>query len=387
MEMDMTEQKMMQEQEFKYYAFISYNSKDTVWGKRVQRKLEHYRMPATLCSERGWKRTPIRPVFFAPTDIQPGGLTDELQERLKASRNLIVICSPNSAQSDWVGKEIEFFHSLGRTENIHFFIVDGKPHSGNPETECFNPVIDKLGLPEILGANIHERNYRWPWLNKERAYVQLVSKLLGVEFDAIWQRHKRLLLRRALAWLLGIAAVIAALVAVWIGNQPFNATVHLNESTSRNDQLPPLHNAVVTLSLDNESKTDTIQSIDENGVFTNVPHRYLDQPVHVTVACPDFLPLDTTLTLTRDVTLDIRRDPSVYGNVKFGLWDPETETFISGTRLEVAGQVVTTDKEGQVSLFVPLEQQRKTYQVKAPFPLYNDIITMPCGESDVIEKL
>ena len=387
MEMDMTEQKMMQEQEFKYYAFISYNSKDTVWGKRVQRKLEHYRMPATLCSERGWKRTPIRPVFFAPTDIQPGGLTDELQERLKASRNLIVICSPNSAQSDWVGKEIEFFHSLGRTENIHFFIVDGKPHSGNPETECFNPVIDKLGLPEILGANIHERNYRWPWLNKERAYVQLVSKLLGVEFDAIWQRHKRLLLRRALAWLLGIAAVIAALVAVWIGNQPFNTTVHLNESTSRNDQLPPLHNAVVTLSLDNESKIDTIQSIDENGVFTNVPHRYLDQPVHVTVACPDFLPQDTTLTLTRDVTLDIRRDPSVYGNVKFGLWDPETETFISGTRLEVAGQVVTTDKEGQVSLFVPLEQQRKTYQVKAPFPLYNDIITMPCGESDVIEKL
>ena len=387
MEMDMTEQKMMQEQEFKYYAFISYNSKDTVWGKRVQRKLEHYRMPATLCSERGWKRTPIRPVFFAPTDIQPGGLTDELQERLKASRNLIVICSPNSAQSDWVGKEIEFFHSLGRTENIHFFIVDGKPHSGNPETECFNPVIDKLGLPEILGANIHERNYRWPWLNKERAYVQLVSKLLGVEFDAIWQRHKRLLLRRALAWLLGIAAVIAALVAVWMGNQPFNTTVHLNESTSHNDQLPPLHNAVVTLSLDNESKTDTIQSIGENGVFTNVPHRYLDQPVHVTVACPDFLQLDTTLTLTRDVTLDIRRDPSVYGNVKFGLWDPETETFISGTRLEVAGQVVTTDKEGQVSLFVPLEQQRKTYQVKAPFPLYNDIITMPCGESDVIEKL
>ena len=387
MEMDMTEQKMMQEQEFKYYAFISYNSKDTVWGKRVQRKLEHYRMPATLCSERGWKRTPIRPVFFAPTDIQPGGLTDELQERLKASRNLIVICSPNSAQSDWVGKEIEFFHSLGRTENIHFFIVDGKPHSGNSETECFNPVIDKLGLPEILGANIHERNYRWPWLNKERAYVQLVSKLLGVEFDAIWQRHKRLLLRRALAWLLGIAAVIAALVAVWMGNQPFNTTVHLNESTSHNDQLPPLHNAVVTLSLDNESKTDTIQSIGENGVFTNVPHRYLDQPVHVTVACPDFLPLDTTLTLTRDVTLDIRRDPSVYGNVKFGLWDPETETFISGTRLEVAGQVVTTDKEGQVSLFVPLEQQRKTYQVKAPFPLYNDIITMPCGESDVIEKL
>jgi hypothetical protein len=30
------------EQQFKYFAFISYNSKDTEWGKRVQRKLEHY---------------------------------------------------------------------------------------------------------------------------------------------------------------------------------------------------------------------------------------------------------------------------------------------------------------------------------------------------------
>ena len=387
MDISEQEQEMIKEQEFKYYAFISYNSKDTKWGKRVQRKLEHYRMPATLCSERGWKRTPIRPVFFAPTDIQPGGLTDELQERLKASRNLIVICSPNSAQSDWVGKEIEFFHSLGRTENIHFFIVDGKPHSGNPETECFNPVIDKLGLPEILGANIHEQNYRLPLLNKERAYVQLVSKLLGVEFDAIWQRHKRILIHRAIAWFLGIVAVLAALWAVWAANQPFDATVHLNETSVHNDQLPPMKDAVVTLTLDNESKSDTIAAIDNSGVLTNVPHRYLGKQVKMTFACRDFVDLDTMITLDRDVTLDIRRDPDVFGKVKFGLWNPETETFIGGVKLEIAGQTVTTDGDGQVSMFVPLEQQRKTYQVKAPFRLYNDMITMPCGESDVIEKL
>ena len=88
-------------------------------------------------------------------------------------------------------------------EQIHFFIVEGEPHSGNPDTECFNPIVEKLELPEILGANIHEKIYRWPWLNKERAYVQLISKLLGVEFDAIWQRHKRLLegiLFRYLFW-------------------------------------------------------------------------------------------------------------------------------------------------------------------------------------------
>ena len=244
-----------EEQQYKYFAFISYNSHDTSWGKRLQRKLEGYRMPATLCSEHGWERKPINPVFFAPTDIQPGGLTAELQERLKASRNLVVICSPHSAKSEWVGKEIAFFHSLGRTADIHFFIVDGIPHSGNPDTECFNPVVDTLGLPEILGANIHEKIYRSPWLNRERAYVQLITKLLGVEFDSIWQRHKRLLRQKIAAWTVGIIVVLAALVGVWLSNQPVDVTVSFNETTVHNGNLPPMKDAVVTVELENETKT------------------------------------------------------------------------------------------------------------------------------------
>ena len=375
------------EQEYKYFAFISYNSKDTDWGKRIQRKLEHYRMPATMCTERGWARTPIKPVFFAPTDIQPGGLDDELKERLRDSRNLIVIGSPNSAKSEWVGREIEYFHSLGRTDRIHYFIVDGIPHSGDPDTECFNPIIEKLGMPEILGANIHEKVYRMPWLNKERAYVQLVSKLLGVEFDSIWKRHKRQLIRRIIAWTLAVLAVLAALAWVWVTNQPFDAKVKLNEASVHNDQLPPLSNAVVTVTLENESKSDTIEAIGQNGVFKNIPHRFLNQDVKLTFSCADFLPVDTTLQLTRDVTLNIYRDPSVYGNVHFGLWNPVTESFIPNSKVTVAGQSVVSDKAGQVKLVVPLNEQCTTYQVKADFPLYNDMITMPCGENDVIEKL
>ena len=33
--------------QYKYFAFISYNSHDIAWGKRLQRKLESYRMSAT----------------------------------------------------------------------------------------------------------------------------------------------------------------------------------------------------------------------------------------------------------------------------------------------------------------------------------------------------
>lgn len=374
-----------QGQQFKYYAFISYNSKDTEWGKRVQRKLEHYRMPATLCSERGWKRKPINPVFFAPTDIQPGGLSEELQERLKASRNLIVICSPNSAKSEWVGKEIEFFHNLGRTQQIHFFIVDGVPHSGDPDTECFNPIVDKLGLPEILGANINERIYSWSWLNKERAYVQLVSKLLGVEFDAIWQRHRRQLIVKAVAWTVGIIAVIAALLAVWMLNQPFNARLTLNETTPANEQLPPLHDAVITVDLGNESKCDTIQDGSE-AVFTNIPHRFMGKQVHVTLTCPDYLPVDTTLVLSRSVSLDVARDADVYGHVHFTLWNPATESPIINTTVKILNHEAKSDINGKVELFIPLEEQRRNYVVDAGFALQNDTVYMPSGDYDVLLK-
>lgn len=374
----------MQQQQFNYFAFISYNSKDTEWGKRVQKKLEHYRMPATLCSEHKWERRPINPVFFAPTDIQPGGLTEELQERLKASKNLIVICSPNSAQSEWVGKEIEFYHQLGRTKQIQFFIVDGIPHSGNPETECFNPIIDTLGLPEILGANIHEKIYRWPWLNKERAYVQLVSKLLGVEFDAIWQRHKRLLMQRIIAWTIGIVAVIAALVSVWVINQPVDVKMQLSEASIPNSQLPALKDAVITMTLDNEVKADTIRSLDNVVTFTNIPHKYLGKEVHVTANCANYLPIDTTFTLTKDVVLNIRRDPSVYGDVHFRLWNPETETIVPNVEVEIAGQTAFSDEEGRISLVIPLEAQREAYPISASVPLANKTIYMPCGPDDVI---
>lgn len=371
---------------FKYFAFISYNSKDTEWGKRLQKKLEHYRLPATLCSEHGWKRKPINPVFFAPTDIQPGGLTEELQERLRASRHLIVICSPNSAQSEWVGKEIEFFHSLGRTKNIHFFIVEGTPHSGDPMTECFNPVVNKLGLPEILGANIHERIYRRPWLNKERAYVQLISKLLGVEFDTIWQRHKRQLNRKIAASTVGCIAVLCVLAIVWRINQPFDAKLRLHEASVHNENLPPLEDAVVTMRLDNETKSDTIHTLNGSIVFSNIPHRLLNKPVQISVSCRDFLSVDTTLTLTPDVTIDLRRDPKVYGDVVFSLWDWHNETTIADTPIQVEGIDCVSDSSGRVAFSIPLERQKTAYQVTAPFPLADSILTMPCCEGFAIVK-
>ena len=370
---------------YRYFAFISYNSQDLRWGKRVQRKLEHYRMPATLCSRHGWEqRKPMQPIFFAPTDIQPGELTPELQARLRDSRHLIVICSPRSAKSEWVGREIAYFHRLGRTRNIHFFIIDGEPHSSDPERECFNPAVGELGLPEILGANIHERIYRWSWLNRQRAYVQLITKLLGVEFDTLWKRHRRRLIRKIVAWTAGLLAVLAGGFLLWQSNRPVDIAVRLQETAPLNPELPPLADARITLTLDNETKTDTLRApADGLLYFANIPHNRLGRPAHLTVSCRDCLDLDTTLVLSSGIALPLRRDPAVYGEVRVTLWNPDTERPVAGCPVQVAGYTAETDADGTAAFFVPLEEQRTKYVVSAPFLLENDTLYMPCGEVNI----
>ena len=372
------------EQEYKYFAFISYSSLDYKWGKRVQEKLEHYRMPTTLCSKHGWEKKPMKPVFFAPTDIQPGDLTEELKERLKASRNLIVVCSPNSARSEWVGKEIAFFHQLGRTLQIQFFIVDGVPHSGNPEMECFNPIVNELRLPEILGANIHEKIHRWPWLNEERAYVQLITKLLEVEFDSIWQRHKRMLIRQVIAWIVGGITILTSLFAVWHYNKPVDILLSLQEQSVKNLNLSPLHDAVVTITFGEETKIDTISSLSDKACFLNVPHRYIGKDVRITISCHDYLPVDTTLALQENTEVNIFRDPAVYGNIQFKLWNMSKESYVANTTIRIDDIVAVSDAEGVVKTIVPLAKQKKEYRLSSTVHLEDSILYMPYGKDCVI---
>ena len=111
-------------------------------------------------------------------------------------------------------------------------------------------------------------------MNRERAYVQLITKLLGVEFDSIWQRHKRLLVQQPAAWTIGIIAVLAALTGVWMTNQPVDVEARLEETSVHNKALPPLRNAIVSITLDNETKTDTIRSMQSAALFKNIPHRF-----------------------------------------------------------------------------------------------------------------
>lgn len=374
---------------FKYYAFVSYCHEDKKWAKRLQFKLEHYKIPSGLNGRTELPKA-IRPVFKDDTELPLGDIPQQILDALKQSRYLIVICSQRSAKSDWVNKETDAFIKMGRKDNIIPFVIEGTAYSKNPDTECYPKAIldlpseQRLDLPsekKILGADINRKIYRWAWLNKEHAYAQVVSKLLGVGFDDIWQRHKRWMVRNAVLWTVVSLMVIAVMFGIWKVNQSFDAEVRLKEVSVFNENLPPLENAIVTMMLDNETKTDTVFSLDSSCVFSNIPHHYLNREVCFEIVCKDYLDVDTALVLKKTTILNIQRDPDLYGNVHFWLFDTNTEEPVANDTIYVDGMKTVSGKDGRVELFIPLEQQKQVYKVSASLSLLADTIIMPLAEN------
>ena len=145
--------------ERKNFAFISYNHNDVKWAKWLQKNLENYKLPTEIHNEFEDSRF-IRPVFRDQTDLNTGVLGNVLRDNLLASKFLIVLCSPNSAKSEWVSKEVQSFIEWGRLDCIIPLIVDGQPNCYNPDLECFPRYLKEYTSQhpetELLGVSIAE---------------------------------------------------------------------------------------------------------------------------------------------------------------------------------------------------------------------------------------
>lgn len=379
-------------EEYTYFAFVSYRSSDEKWAKWLQEKIEGYRLPTTIQHENSdLPKTRLRPCFRYHTDIQPNELKSELRQKLEQSKYLLVICTPRSAQSQWVGAEIDTFVELGRRDRIIPVIVEGTPYSGDPETECYNPSLlkhfphsDNIDEDrEILGVNIHEEGSGSAYMKRERAVMQIVSRMLGVSFDKIWQRQKRRIIRRTILSVLASLLVLAALLCVWLVNQPFNSRLTLYEATPAVEALPPMHDAVVTLTLPDDERTDTIAGFDDEALFRYLPAKLKGQQVNVHIAAPDYLPLDTVIALTPDLQIPLARDPQVYGDLHATVI--MDDHIVPNRRIHIESFEVTTDANGRFSLFVPLEMQQKSYFITVPDD-YSLSFTLqaPCGPNDIV---
>lgn len=349
------------EQQLQYYAFISYKRQDEKWAKWLQNKLENYRLPTALCKANPQLPKRLYPTFRDNTDLQPGVLTEMLEENLRQSKHLIVICSPQSAQSDWVGKEIEYFISLGKEKQIILFIIEGEPYCGIPGKECIHPVI-KTYLPEMLGININEPGYERRHTKREKAFIRLVSGMLQLRFDILWQRQKR---RLAFQFWTTITILILFLFSVgfvWHANQPFASRIIPCE-TPRYFGLPMAETGgIITLKLDNQQISDTLYATNETALFPDLPSKYLRKTVSLSFSCPGFYPVDTIITLSREILLPVRRDKNYFGKVTGIIRNENDDKRVAGASVTIYTQHTVSGTDGYFELTIPLPQQNTEYK-------------------------
>lgn len=169
----------MMEKDKDYFAFISYKSEDVEWATWLQHELEHYHLPASFNGRTDVPQE-LRPVFRDIDELSAGNLSEQIRQALINSQNLIVICSPQAADSPWVNQEIETFISLGRTDRIFPFIVEG-----NSPSDFFPPALRNLPKDEErLGGDVSKKG-------RDAAFVKVVAGMLGVGFDSLWNRYEK----------------------------------------------------------------------------------------------------------------------------------------------------------------------------------------------------
>jgi len=134
-------------QTFRYDAFISYSRKDTAFAAKLEAELEAYHPPKDVLPDR-----PPLNIFRDVEDISGTELRQAIREGLSQSRYLIVICSPNSYSSEWIGREVEYFVEVHPQQ-------DGKQHiipvllAGRPNREAVREgAPDEKAFPEALCA-------------------------------------------------------------------------------------------------------------------------------------------------------------------------------------------------------------------------------------------
>ncbi len=228
---------MIDWQDYKYKAFISYSHSDEKWARWLHRSLEGYRVPKRLVGrETGMGNVPpkLAPVFRDREELASAtDLGNKLTEALESSAVQIVICSMASAKSHWVNEEIKAFKRLGRSDRIFSLIVDGEPYSSGKEGiehfECFPPALCfKLGEDGELSDEPAEpiaADARQGKDGKANARVKLLAGILGLGFDDLRQRELQRRNRR-LALITG-SAVVGMVVAIGLAT---TAVIARNEA-------------------------------------------------------------------------------------------------------------------------------------------------------------
>lgn len=205
----------------RYNAFISYRHlpKDKFVAETLHRTLEGFKLPKSLYGK--VERHTIERVFRDRDELPlSSNLSEPIDEALKESEFLIVICTPQLKESRWCMREIETFKTLHGREKIFVVLAEGEPFDSFPDALLYdeveqkdengNTVIVKKPV-EPLAADVRGKNFRQIRKLIKEESIRLIAPMLGLDYDDLKQRHREREIKRKIR----IASVIAGVFLVF----------------------------------------------------------------------------------------------------------------------------------------------------------------------------
>jgi uncharacterized coiled-coil DUF342 family protein len=225
----------MTENEFNYWAFLSYSQQDNCgqrpeapgadhlcWGDWLHETLKTFSVPAEFAGQinaRGEIIPERMDAIYQDREEQSGNasLGEDTRKALEQSKYLVVIASPRSARSRHVNEAVRYFKQLGRGSRILPIVIAGEPNASDgrqpgasPEDECFVPAMRHpvqpdgtldssrhagryifadarhgVGKREILASDLPDAESEL-----EKARIRLIAGLIGVGYNGLLQREQ-----------------------------------------------------------------------------------------------------------------------------------------------------------------------------------------------------
>ncbi len=332
-----------------YAAFISYRHlpQDTEVAQAVQRAIEGFRLPRGVASaqragEGGLGHEPEKAVrtasgrssrrlgkCFRDEDelAATHSLPDSIHNALERSSSLVLICTPETKESDWVRREVETFIELHGRERVICVLAAGDSATSIPPYLRTALVPDADGalrrMPtEPLAADLRPESKA----KRKAELLRIVAAVAGCNFDDLRRREHARRIRRSAIAAIGMLALIALV-----------GSLALHASSSNREALIAESTALAAQAREHLSQGERIQAVETALSALPASEHSLDRP------------------LVPEAEEALAEALTVYSDVDT-LWRPKFTIDASAPITQFCADtmgtwVATLDKSGTVSLW------------------------------------
>lgn len=217
---------------FDYDVFFSYRHRplDSEITQKLFNLAENYRLPASL-REKGMHG--VRRAFRDTEELPVSRiLTDTIDNALRSTDCLVVVCSEDTPSSEWVDREVATFIELGRADHVFPMLISGDPETSFPDSMKLIPDI----TDRLMDIRVEGNDTRKMMSLAATEMLKVIACVAGCSEDELVREHSieqnRQTIKRAACCAAAFVLILAVSLGLMIRAQNYREEAGKREAAS-----------------------------------------------------------------------------------------------------------------------------------------------------------